>query len=314
MAGENIRSISPPKPVATTKNSFVVNDLSPITLPNPIIPKVVKEADSDLFCPFASVCFYHTNTTLRLKRHIESFHQKDMSTYSCIFPSCSFEPSPSLKQYSAHLRTDHPKDVKKTLDFIRSNKLRSPEVFSMQSPSINVAELPNDTIESRDKGGSQITSFLILPSNEQAQCQFGIKTKSAQIIQGAKDNGLIAIPSETISTSTLGQTIDKNKSTKTCDTSQEFRVRGFYNEESHLENTAAFQANMPLKDLNELSFVKRNHNNKNYFTNNSSSYSDKHLSDSTANSLENLEKRNSSLKTNILPASFTTFGIIGLGR
>ena len=113
---------------------------------------------------------------------------------------------------------------------------------------------------------------------------------------------MIAIPSETISTNTIGQTIDKNRSTKTCDTSQEFRVRGFYNEESHLENTAVFQANMPLKDLNELSFVKRNHNNKNYFTNNSSSYSDKHLSDSTANSLENLEKRNSSLKTNILLA------------
>merc|ERR1712110_621780 len=50
---------------------------------------MVKEADSDLFCPFAGVCSFNTNTTQKLKHHIESLHPK-ITSFSCIFPSCEF--------------------------------------------------------------------------------------------------------------------------------------------------------------------------------------------------------------------------------
>merc|ERR1712018_561274 len=123
--------------------------------------------DSDLFCPFASVCFFHTNTTLR------------------------------LKSYSAHLRDIHLEDVKKTLTFIRSKKPKSSEMYTLSTSEKDNMESPFSRIETNGIDSQQGT-FLIVPSGKQRQFRPIVKTKSAQIIQGAKLNGFSAISSETL--------------------------------------------------------------------------------------------------------------------
>ena len=89
--------------------------------------KHINEADSDLFCPFAFMCAYDTNTTPRLRRHLIEVHAiTQKSTFNCIFSSCHLlQPSQNLKEYSNHLRTVHGDDIKRALATLRQQKAKS---------------------------------------------------------------------------------------------------------------------------------------------------------------------------------------------
>lgn len=157
---------------------------------------MVKEADSDLFCPFASVCSFDSNTTQKLKRHVESVHP-NITSFSCIFPSCDFTSTHSLKLYSTHLRSEHPEQIKTSIASIREKRSNPSDIFSMKTPNVNSDKLgmtvTNGTTTNRN-------TFLIMPTSEENQFQPVIKTRSVQIIQGAKDNGMIAVSSSDFGT------------------------------------------------------------------------------------------------------------------
>ena len=251
--------------------------------------KVAKEADSDLFCPFASVCFFHTNTTLRLKRHIEALHQNDMSTYNCIFPSCSFEATNSLKSYSAHLRDTHPEDVKKTLTFIRCKKPKSSETCTLRSSEKDDMESPFSKIETNGIDSPQ-GAFLIVPSGKQSQFQPIVKTKSPQIIQGAKLNGFSAISSETPSENENENTIVWNKTIRFCTQPQDLKTGSMHHD---VIIPGCTNESKKYPDLNQLKdfHLEGNANEKaHYLTNNISFYGAKSLSEIQLNHCKEPEK------------------------
>ena len=84
-----------------------------------------KEADSDLICPFSDMCCFDTNTTQRLRHHINEAHKDcNIPKFGCIFPPCNFERTESLKQFSTHLRQNHAEEVKAALKCRREKEKR----------------------------------------------------------------------------------------------------------------------------------------------------------------------------------------------
>ena len=170
---------------------FQINDLALHSPTHHNKEVMAKEADSDLFCPFASACSFDTNTTQKLKRHLESLHP-NITSFSCIFPSCDFASTHSLKLYSTHLRSEHAEQVKTSLASLREKRSNPSDIFSMKTLNDN-----NDKLGMTVTNGtnSNRNTFLIMPASEENQFQPVIKTKSVQIIQGATDNGMIAVSS-----------------------------------------------------------------------------------------------------------------------
>jgi len=261
--------------------------------------KVIKEADSDLFCPFASVCFFHTNTTLRLKRHIEALHQNAMSTYKCIFPSCPFEATNSLKSYSAHLRDTHPEDVKRTLTFIRSKKPKCSEICTLRGSVKDNMESPFSKIETNGMDSQQGT-FLIVPSGKQRQFQPIVKTKSAQIIQGAKLNGFSAISSETLSERDKANNINGNKEIRLCTQPQDLKTGNTHHNSIIPGCTNEFQKYTKLNQLKNINFEGKTNDTHYYLTNKLPMYELKSLSEIQLNQCKELEKLYSISNTDVL--------------
>ena len=164
--------------------------------------KRIKEADSDLFCPFARICSFDTNTIQKLKRHIDDLHTDFARLFCCIFPSCTFGTTHSLKQYSTHLRMTHADEVKNVLKSIREKRAKTEDIFVMQ-------RYPSDK-NNEDSNGT----FIMMPTSESNLFQSVIKTTSKQIVQGAKDNGFITVSSTDLSSSQLQGTNENTNNIK----------------------------------------------------------------------------------------------------
>ena len=155
--------------------------------------KHINEADSDLFCPFAFMCGYDTNTTPRLRRHLIEVHAKTQkSTFNCIFSSCHLlPPSQNLKEYSNHLREVHGDDIQKALAAIRQQKAKSSDLFVKQKFST----MENKCNAVNDNNSREVGTFLIHTDVQNSPLQSAvIKTSSDKIIDGAKKNGFFVAP------------------------------------------------------------------------------------------------------------------------
>ena len=203
-----MESINQCKPVAKRDGSSLDEP--------PVANKVnhINEADSDLFCPFAFMCGYDTNTTPRLRRHLIEVHAKTQkSTFNCIFSSCHLlQPSQNLKEYSNHLRTVHSDDIKKALAALRQQNAKSSDIFVKQKFSI----MENKCNAVNDNNSREVGTFLIHTDVQNSPLQSAvIKTSSDKIIHGAKKNGFFVAPLPPLSNSSKVPSVNGSAITNT---------------------------------------------------------------------------------------------------
>ena len=176
--------------------------------------KHINEADSDLFCPFAFMCAYDTNTTPRLRRHLIEVHRiTQTSTFNCIFSSCHLlQSSQNLKEYSNHLRTVHGDNIKKALVALRQREAKTSDLFVKQKFSI----MENKSNAVSDNNSRDVGTFLIFTDEQTSPLQSpAIKTSSGKIIDGAKKNGFFVAPLPPLSNSSKVPSVNGSAITKT---------------------------------------------------------------------------------------------------
>ena len=161
--------------------------------------KRIKEAESDLFCPFASICSFDTNTTQKLKRHIDDAHP-NASVFSCIFPLCNYGTTNSLKQYSTHLRIKHTEEVRNVLKFVRDMKTKTDDFVLVQNL---INKYSGYSSIAPNENTHYDNTFIIMPHSNSNELQPLIKTTSKQIVQGAAHNGFLAISPAALSSHRL---------------------------------------------------------------------------------------------------------------